>query len=696
MDTHGHQHSAPGTVAATAADAMTSNSRTGFSSTVTVTAVLFFLCLLPFEMIPEIPVDIDSKPFFVPLALCALLPRRMGLAIGLGVALGEGMRDLMEGYELDDPIGFFGYVAGFWSASQIYALAPRNIFILIIGAIVCGFVQAAIEASSFLLFGAEGWIVTVESALGNTVTHGIIWGAFPLLFLVPALRGKFERNLGFAPVGMKPPSPLVAIDCDFLSTADAIASASCVTYRGPGDDHPLFENFSCALRPGECVHIVSPDPEPANVAGLVVAGLAPRVVGGDMSGAVHSPVSVAVLGSDPRDLATQARAVEEVAAAMLLDGGDPTTALQEARALLNGVGLSDREQQAFIWTLSMDLQYRVQIAAARALRPTLLLVHRPPAFGLSEQSIGALADLIQFQRSRGAVLVSDTHHGLLAGFADRKIDLTNDAAETVSAPKIAAEPVVPGPVRDNEDDRGVHVITLQTGRDGWWRRRDPRVKWAMFAALIVLIYVAPTWQWMAVMTAVGLIMTVMARPPLFWLGLAIFVQAPNILGLIFLPLLGGGDFNEEIAFGLRLGLGWLAAIFFGISLLSTMDVPELIAGLRGLGLPKRFSAMIGQVFVMIYLSIADLARISRGARQDLRHFVRRPMVTITGFARLFVPGIVSVTRRSAAMAIALDTRRDGLGVPPYATRSLDPFDIALMTLTIITLIAAIIARSGVF
>ena len=45
-----------------------------------ITAVIFFLSLIPLEMIPEIPVDIDQKAFFLPFLLAALLP--VGRATG--------------------------------------------------------------------------------------------------------------------------------------------------------------------------------------------------------------------------------------------------------------------------------------------------------------------------------------------------------------------------------------------------------------------------------------------------------------------------------------------------------------------------------------------------------------------------------------------------------------------------------------
>jgi hypothetical protein len=59
-----------------------------------LTAVLFFFGLLILERIPEIPVDVDFKPFFIPLLFVALLPfGKTTMAVALGAALGEAIGD---------------------------------------------------------------------------------------------------------------------------------------------------------------------------------------------------------------------------------------------------------------------------------------------------------------------------------------------------------------------------------------------------------------------------------------------------------------------------------------------------------------------------------------------------------------------------------------------------------------------------
>ncbi len=162
-----------------------------------LTAVTFFLGLTLFEAIPEIPVDIDFKPFFIPMSFVALVPKGWPLfAVSLGGMLGEFLRDLLEGYEIDDPIGAVGYVVGFFIAGYLIG-NPLNKIQVAIAATVAGFVHAAIEATAFILFDQETAYIAVWAAIGNTITDGIILGAIPTPLIVPQLYGRIERYLGY-------------------------------------------------------------------------------------------------------------------------------------------------------------------------------------------------------------------------------------------------------------------------------------------------------------------------------------------------------------------------------------------------------------------------------------------------------------------------------------------------------------------
>lgn len=156
--------------------------------------------LLVTEWFGEIGTDIDLKPFFIPYLLIAAV--RFGLptlAVGFGAAVGEGVLDVFEGYELDDPVGFVGYVLGFvifgWYLHRV-ADDPSSRRGLAVAAILGAFVQAFFESFAFLLFEpAAGTRQAALSLVGNTLSHGILLGAIPLLFFVPLARAHIRTRL---------------------------------------------------------------------------------------------------------------------------------------------------------------------------------------------------------------------------------------------------------------------------------------------------------------------------------------------------------------------------------------------------------------------------------------------------------------------------------------------------------------------
>ncbi|RLM57242.1 hypothetical protein DVK02_05530 [Halobellus sp. Atlit-31R] len=163
-------------------------------------ALLFVSGLLVTEAVGEVALDVDLKPFFLPYLLIALA--RYGvptLSIGLGAGIGEGLLDVFEGYELDDPIGFLGYVLGFtvfgWYLNEI-ADDPTAVRSLSVGAILGAFVQALFEGFAFFIFGSTaGLSQALLSVVGNTATHGVVLGAIPLVLLYPVVRERVGTRL---------------------------------------------------------------------------------------------------------------------------------------------------------------------------------------------------------------------------------------------------------------------------------------------------------------------------------------------------------------------------------------------------------------------------------------------------------------------------------------------------------------------
>lgn len=166
-----------------------------------LTAVLFAGSLAIGEGLGEIPPDIDWKAFFVVYTVIVFVPwGTPTIAAAVGATLAEGILDLFEGMAPDEPFGWVGYVVGFTVAGY-FMRDPSNKVKLVIGAILGAFVQFAIEGLGLVLVAGDAWSVYLTALAGNTITHGIILGAIPLIPTVAALRGRMERILAPAAQG---------------------------------------------------------------------------------------------------------------------------------------------------------------------------------------------------------------------------------------------------------------------------------------------------------------------------------------------------------------------------------------------------------------------------------------------------------------------------------------------------------------
>jgi len=160
-----------------------------------LTAVLFAGALAIGEGLGEIPPDIDWKAFFVVYTVIVFVPwGTPTLAAAVGATLAEGILDFFEGIEPDEPFGWAGYIVGFTIAGYFFK-DPDKTAMLAVGAILGGFVQFAIEGLVFIVVEGEALSVYLTALTGNTITHGIILGAIPLIPVVAALRGRMERVL---------------------------------------------------------------------------------------------------------------------------------------------------------------------------------------------------------------------------------------------------------------------------------------------------------------------------------------------------------------------------------------------------------------------------------------------------------------------------------------------------------------------
>jgi energy-coupling factor transport system permease protein len=201
-------------------------------------------------------------------------------------------------------------------------------------------------------------------------------------------------------------------------------------------------------------------------------------------------------------------------------------------------------------------------------------------------------------------------------------------------------------------------------------RRDPRAKLLVFAAMMLYFYVAPTWEWMAAMVAVGVALAAVAKVPPKWLGALLLLQLPNTLGILAFPAIervaaGGAAFGGNFDFGLKLALSWTGALFVTASLFTTMELTEIIDGLRSLGVPELLCFTLEYVLLLFYVSVSDLFRVWDGMKaKGLPVESRNPLTVARNAPTLAVPMLVTVLRRSNTMMSVLTMRgytfsRDG-------------------------------------
>lgn len=233
-------------------------------------------------------------------------------------------------------------------------------------------------------------------------------------------------------------------------------------------------------------------------------------------------------------------------------------------------------------------------------------------------------------------------------------------------------------------------------------RRDPRVKLLVFLALVIYLYIAPTWQWMLAMAVIGLGFAATARVQPKWLLLLFALQIPNILGIFAFPaieriLVGQPAFAGSFDFGLKLGLSWPAALFLSISLFTTMKTTEITDGLRGLHVPEFVCFTFEYAFLLLYTVLNDIFRIADGMKmKGVPIESKNPLTLARNLPKLGVPAIIAVFRRSNTMMAVLKMRGYPLdNLQESRTRfKFDTGDAALLCGAIAVLVVTVSVRFG--
>lgn len=233
--------------------------------------------------------------------------------------------------------------------------------------------------------------------------------------------------------------------------------------------------------------------------------------------------------------------------------------------------------------------------------------------------------------------------------------------------------------------RRVPVIFNDT--DSFFHRRDPRAKWLLYAMMMLLLYLTPTWEWMAGLALVGAVMVVVARVPKFWVGILLLLQVPNMLSFLIFPAImnvvqGQPAFAGDFDFIFRLILSWPAALFVSASLFTSMRITELTDGLRGLGIPEIAVFTFEYVILLFYMSINDLYRIFDATKlKGINVETRNPITIMKALPKLALPMFFTILRRSNTMMAVMKMRGYSFSSEGRELRTefkLDGSDIALL------------------
>jgi oligopeptide transport system ATP-binding protein len=235
-----------------------------------------------------------------------------------------------------------------------------------------------------------------------------------------------------------------------------------IRYATPDGEIPAVNDFSLAIRAGECVGIVGESGAGKSQSFLGVMGLLAanaqvsgqaRFQGVELLGRPASELNkmrgsrIAMIFQDPMtSLTPHIRVGDQIAESLIRHRGATRAAARErALALLNRVHVTDaaRRLEQYPHELSGGMRQRVMIAVALACDPAMLIADEPTtALDVTIQA-QILALLAELKREQGMAMVLITHDlGVVAGVADRvavmyggRIVELGDVRQVLKAPR---------------------------------------------------------------------------------------------------------------------------------------------------------------------------------------------------------------------------------------------------------------------
>lgn len=233
-------------------------------------------------------------------------------------------------------------------------------------------------------------------------------------------------------------------------------------FQYPTAETPALEDLSFTLEAGDVLGVLGPVEAGKTTLSMALSGFVPELTGGrtegDLSVAGRDPREadddrVAMVFEDYASQLTQLRVVDEVLAPLTNTGTARHRAHEEARDLVDAVGLGDVAEDKPTWELSGGQQQRLAIAAALAIDPDVLVFDTATDM-LDPQGRRDVLDLLRGLAGRTTLVVAESHPERLVGLADRLLALDDgeplvlgDADELLRTPglydRLGLEPPAP-------------------------------------------------------------------------------------------------------------------------------------------------------------------------------------------------------------------------------------------------------------
>ena len=88
-----------------------------------------------------------------------------------------------------------------------------------------------------------------------------------------------------------------------------------------------------------------------------------------------------------------------------------------------------------------------------------------------------------------------------------------------------------------------------------------------------------------------------------------------------------------------------------------MEVDEIVQGMRGIGVPQAVGFVFGYAFLLLYLSVNDIFRISDAMKvKGVRLETWNPFTLAGSMSRMMTPAVFTVIRRGSIMNAVLEMR----------------------------------------